>query len=66
VTTLKPGDRVRVTERADKAGCKPGDKGTLLRLPKASSGESLYIVSLDKEDSGIGFVFLADEIESDV
>jgi hypothetical protein len=52
--------------KAHAAGCKAGDKGTLLRLPKASSGENLYIVSLDKEDHRIGFVFLADEIEPDV
>jgi hypothetical protein len=66
VSDLKRGDRVRITARASKAGCKPGDKGTLLRLPRASSGETLCIVSLDKEDPQIGFVFFTNEIEPDL
>jgi hypothetical protein len=63
VTTIKPGDRVRVTARARMARRKLGAMGTVLRLSKSSAGGTFYTVSLDSQDSGVGFIFFEDEIE---
>jgi hypothetical protein len=60
---LKVGGRVRVTERTSLPGCQPGEKGTVLRLSASASGEPVYVVAMDEEDSGLEFYFLAEEIE---
>ena len=60
---LKVGGRVRVTERTRLPGCQPGEKGTVLRRSASASGEPVYVVAMDEEDSGLEFYFLADEIE---
>jgi hypothetical protein len=60
---LKVGGRVRVTERTRLPGCQPGEKGTVLRRSASASGEPVYVVAMDEEDSGLAFYFLVDEIE---
>jgi hypothetical protein len=64
---LKPGDRVRVTNRNRMHGYQPGDKGTVLReLTAGPSGAYYYVVAMDKDDlSKSGVVFSDDEIEPD-
>ena len=60
---LKVGGRVRVTERTRLPGCQPGEQGTVRRRSASTTGEPVYVVALDEEDSGLEFYFLADEIE---
>jgi hypothetical protein len=60
---LKVGGRVRVTERTRMPGCQPGEQGTVLRLSASATGEAVYVVAMDEDDSGLEFYFLADEIE---
>jgi len=65
---LKPGDRVRVTERCRMYGYHAGDKGTVLReLATGAGGTLYYLVAMDKDGTARTVaVFAADEIEPDV
>jgi hypothetical protein len=67
VTTLKVGDRVRVTIQCSIPGYLPGDKGTVTRGPHTGpSGTSYFKVTMDKDDpASRGATFAADEIEPD-
>jgi hypothetical protein len=63
---LKPGDRIRVTERIRVDGWQPGDKGTVVDAISDLSGARYYLVAMDKADpSKPGVVFSDDEIEPD-
>jgi hypothetical protein len=64
---LQPGDRVRVTIRNRMAGCRPGDKGTVLRASvSAATGGRYYTVAMDKDGPGHnGAVFTEGEVEAD-
>lgn len=64
---LKVGDRVRLTKRNRLAGYQPGDKGTVIRVPKAApGGQPYYIVAMDRDGpTGTGVLFTEDEIEPD-
>jgi hypothetical protein len=65
-TELKPGDRVRVTVLGRRIGYESGDKGTVLWGPISShSGQTFYLVSMDKDGPGNGVTFRAWEIEAD-
>jgi hypothetical protein len=68
VTTLKRGDRVRVTGIFSKTKCQIGDKGTIVReTPLTSSDLLYYVVAMDKDfPDTTGVVFAADEIERDL
>jgi hypothetical protein len=65
---LKPGDRVRVTDRNRVQGYQAGDKGmvqTLANIP--AIGDQLhYEVAMDCDGGVTRAVFAADEIELDV
>ena len=65
---VKPGDRVRVTVRSHIAGYQPGDKGTIRRVFKPSSGdECYYYVEMDKDDPARSWTIFAEgEIEADL
>ena len=65
---VKPGDRVRVTVRSHIAGYQPGDKGTIRRVFKPSSGdECYYYVEIDKDDAARSWTIFAEgEIEAEV
>jgi hypothetical protein len=64
---LKPGDRVRVTERCQTQGYHAGDKGTVLEGPPAGAGDRSYIVAMDKDGpSATTIILLSEEIEPDV
>jgi hypothetical protein len=69
MTTLKVGDRVRVTARVSARRYSPGEKGTVIRGAKPFADYNVvnYVVSMDKDGpTGTGAVFLADEIERDL
>jgi hypothetical protein len=65
---LKPGDRVRVTDRNRVQGYQAGDKGmvqTLANIP--AIGDQLhYEVAMDRDGGVTRAVFTAEEIELDV
>ena len=65
---LKAGDRIRVTARNRTHGYQSGDKGTVRRVFKPSSGdECSYYVRMDKDDPAYsGPIFGEGEIEADV
>jgi hypothetical protein len=61
---LKIGDRVRITTERPIRGYQPGSSGTIRSGPTTDrSGKSYYVVSMDKDASEDGTIFLADEIE---
>lgn len=65
---LKPGDRVRVTERNRVQGYQAGEKGMVQAVASIPAiGDQLhYQVAIDRDD-GVGrVVFTAEEIELDV
>jgi hypothetical protein len=64
---LRVGDRVRLTKRNRLGGYQPGDKGTVIRVPKAAPGsQPYYIVAMDRDGAtGTGVLFTEDEIEPD-
>jgi hypothetical protein len=66
--TLKVGDRVRVTALNQMQGCRPGDKGTVLRVGKlVTTGSPYSTVAMDKgEPDSTGVIFAEGEVEADV
>ena len=66
--SLKPGGRVRVTARNRTYGYQPGDKGTIRRVFKPSSGdECYYYVEMDKDDPARSWTIFAEgDIEPDL
>jgi hypothetical protein len=61
---LNKGDRVRVTASNRMYGYQPGDKGTVLRpVRSAITGETVYVVAMDKDGRGLKCIFRADEID---
>jgi hypothetical protein len=71
MTTLKIGDRVRVTIRKLTPRYQPGDKGSVTRGPlKGQSATNYFKVSMDKDKGkdcyGDGADFADYEIELDV
>ena len=65
-TQLKPGDRVCLTVLARRIGYESGEMGTVLWGPSTShSGQTYYLVSMDKDGPGNGVTFTAKEIEAD-
>jgi hypothetical protein len=65
--TLKVGDRMHLTTGDYAPDYYSGDRGTVLWLAATvPSGETYYGVLMDREISGAGFLFNADEIELDV
>jgi hypothetical protein len=61
---LKPGDHVRVTSQRQVHGYQPGSTGIVRSGPTTDkSGKTYYGVSMDKDASNDGTLFLADEIE---
>jgi len=65
--TLKVGDRMHLTTGDHAPDYYPGDTGTVLwPATTVPSGETYYGVLMDREISGAGFLFNADEIELDV
>jgi hypothetical protein len=67
-STLKSGDRVRISFRNRVGGYSCGDKGTVRKGPRKSPlrGVVYYVVSMDKNAHAWNVVFKADEIEPDV
>ena len=64
--TLKVGDRMHLTTGDHAPDYYPGDRGTVLwPATTVPSGETYYGVLMDREISGAGFLFNADEIELD-
>jgi hypothetical protein len=65
---LKPGDRVRVTERCRVQGYQLGDKGTVWRAAVTGPIRTRhYMVVMDKNGAGkTAPLFAEDEIEPDV
>jgi hypothetical protein len=70
VTTLKKGDRVRITALIRVPGYQPGDKGTVIWAwgAKCLAGGKggYYVVGMDKNPTPGGATFFPDEIEPDV
>jgi hypothetical protein len=50
-------------ERTCMPGCQPGAKGTVRQGPASATGESVYVVAMDEENSGFPCYFLEDEAE---
>jgi hypothetical protein len=65
---LKPGDRVRVTDRNGVQGYEAGDKGMVRAVASIPAiGDQLhYQVAMDKDGGVTRSVFTAEEIELDV
>jgi hypothetical protein len=65
---LKPGDRVRVTERNRVQGYEAGDKGMVQAVASSPAiGDQLhYQVAMDRDGGVSRVVFTAEEIELDV
>jgi hypothetical protein len=58
---------VRVWVEHPAHGRKAGERGTVLRMISSSlTGESVYVVAMDKDSAGLECYFLAGEIEPDV
>jgi hypothetical protein len=67
MTTLKRGDRVRVTAASHVSGYDTGDKGILWRRTMSARGNEIYyLVQMDKNPAGNAVTFIADEIERDL
>jgi hypothetical protein len=66
-TTLKPGDRVRVTARNRMDSYQPGDTGTVTSGPHVyPSGTVYFHITMDVQPLAPAIIFLDDEIELDV
>ena len=65
---LKPGDRVRVTERNQVQGYQAGEKGMVQAVASIPAiGDQLhYQVAMDRDGGVSRAVFTAEEIELDV
>jgi hypothetical protein len=64
-TDLKPGDRVRLTNKIRVPGFQAGDRGRILRGPKVVREIPYYLVEMAPPSQGATFLFARDEIEPD-
>ena len=63
---LKVGDWVRVTWRNRLWRCRPGETGTIVRLPQGAGEEGqFYLVAMDQDPPGSVTAFRPGEIEAD-
>jgi hypothetical protein len=64
-TELKPGDRVRLTNKIRVPALKAGDRGRILRGMKVVRGLAYYLVEMDPPSHGAPFLFSQEEIKPD-
>ena len=63
---LMKGGRLRIRPQRRVSGYRPGDKGTALSGPKKSlTGETYFIVRMDKNDPGVWTFLSAEDVEPD-